>query len=334
MRYRYPTTPELNAYASTSSPRGCAKRRRSWPKHHRVHEAPILLDESRLVERLHQRDAAGGHDVSARPPLTAGTATTTSPRGTVVPSHRASSSVDEMTHLRRGPGIADTGLFVGLLRPVSPERFERQPAPGSASAVTRSRSSNARISATFSACSASAGTNQSVASMTESRGGAYADPAGALGPLGTERRSLHSNRSVLRSRLGNRRPRGRLGHLHERRRWPRLDNVPSRARRASSGAVAQAINDAETSFGIELPAPPQVGGRPSRQPPSTSPSRPCSAPTPSPLWVDVADFLPLLARTGRVVHDRRRRPSPAHPTFEPVAQAITQFLARNSMAGD
>jgi hypothetical protein len=105
---------------------GCAQKRKA--QHRRIHEEPILVDESRLLERVHQRDAAGGHDVSARRPLSAGTASTRSPRTTLVPSHPASSSVEKMTNFDAVQAVADTGLVVGLLRPVAAERFERQPA--------------------------------------------------------------------------------------------------------------------------------------------------------------------------------------------------------------
>jgi pimeloyl-ACP methyl ester carboxylesterase len=46
------------------------------------------------------------------------------------------------------------------------------------------------------------------------------------------------------------------------------------------GAAAQAIKDADTFFGIELPPSPTGRSAPNRRPPSTAPCCPCSAPTP------------------------------------------------------
>ncbi len=80
------------------------------------------------------------------------------------------------------------------------------------------------------------------------------------------------------------------------------------------GAVAQAVGDADTFFGIELPALTEweFGPRAGRRDRSARPVHPG---LPDRALVAAGGRVPAhLAPTGRGAHDRRRRPSPARPT--------------------
>lgn len=99
------------------------------------------------------------------------------------------------------------------------------------------------------------------------------------------------------------------------------------------GAVAQAIKDADTFFGIELPALIEWTFVPEQAAAIHCPVLSVLGTDTQPLWVDVADFLRsslpqvedcTIEGVGHLLHIQRP---------EPVARAMTEFLARNSMTG-
>jgi pimeloyl-ACP methyl ester carboxylesterase len=100
------------------------------------------------------------------------------------------------------------------------------------------------------------------------------------------------------------------------------------------GAVAQAIEDADTFFGIELPALTEwVFGR-EQAAAIEQPVLSVRGTQTQPLWVEVATFLRTslprvedctIDRVGHLLHIERP---------EPVARAMAAFLGSNSMAGD
>ena len=80
------------------------------------------------------------------------------------------------------------------------------------------------------------------------------------------------------------------------------------------GAVAQAIKDADTFFGVELPgAHPSGPSAPSTRRPSASRCCPCLAATPRRCGEEVAEFLRNSVSRRRGAHDRRGRAPAAHP---------------------
>jgi pimeloyl-ACP methyl ester carboxylesterase len=100
------------------------------------------------------------------------------------------------------------------------------------------------------------------------------------------------------------------------------------------GAWAQAIKDADTFFGIELPALAEWAF--SRETAATvnQPVLSVLGAETQPLWVEVADFLRTslphvgdctIDGVGHLLHIQ---------SAEPVARAMATFLASNSMAGD
>jgi pimeloyl-ACP methyl ester carboxylesterase len=100
------------------------------------------------------------------------------------------------------------------------------------------------------------------------------------------------------------------------------------------GAVAQAIKDADTFFGIELPALAAWAFGPEEAAVIHCPVLSVLGAQTHPLWVEVADFLRsslphvedrTIDGVGHLLHIQRP---------EPVARAMAQFLGRNSMAGD
>jgi pimeloyl-ACP methyl ester carboxylesterase len=100
------------------------------------------------------------------------------------------------------------------------------------------------------------------------------------------------------------------------------------------GAVAQAIKDADTFFGIELPALAAWAFGPEEAALIHCPVLSVLGAQTHPLWVEVADFLRsslphvedrTIDGVGHLLHIQRP---------EPVARAMAQFLGRNSMAGD
>jgi pimeloyl-ACP methyl ester carboxylesterase len=79
------------------------------------------------------------------------------------------------------------------------------------------------------------------------------------------------------------------------------------------GVVAQSIKDADTFFGVELPALTAWTLGPEEAAAIRTPVLSVIGAETQPLWVD-RRVPPLLAPARRGVHDRRRAPSPAHPT--------------------
>ena len=100
------------------------------------------------------------------------------------------------------------------------------------------------------------------------------------------------------------------------------------------GAVAQAITDADTFFGVELPALTQWQFGPEQAAAVNQPVLSVLGSQTQPLWVDVAEFLRsslphvkdcTIDGVGHLLHVERP---------EPVARAMADFLADNSMVGD
>ena len=99
------------------------------------------------------------------------------------------------------------------------------------------------------------------------------------------------------------------------------------------GAVAQAIKDADTFFGVELPALTEWAFGPDQAAAINQPVLSVLGAQTQPLWVDVADFLRAslphvedctIDGVGHLLHIQRP---------EPVARGMAEFLGRNSMAG-
>jgi pimeloyl-ACP methyl ester carboxylesterase len=99
------------------------------------------------------------------------------------------------------------------------------------------------------------------------------------------------------------------------------------------GAVTQAIKDADTLFGIELPALTRWQFGVEQAATIHQPVLSVRGAETQPLWVEVAEFLrtslPHVAectidKVGHLLHVQRP---------EPVAQRMAQFLTGNSMAG-
>ena len=100
------------------------------------------------------------------------------------------------------------------------------------------------------------------------------------------------------------------------------------------GSVAQAIKDADTFFGVELPALTQWQFGPEQAARIHCPVLSVLGADTQPLWVDVADFLRTslphveectIDGVGHLLHVQRP---------EPVARAMAEFLESNSMAGN
>jgi pimeloyl-ACP methyl ester carboxylesterase len=100
------------------------------------------------------------------------------------------------------------------------------------------------------------------------------------------------------------------------------------------GAVAQAISDADTFFGIELPALTEWAFGADQAAAIDQPVMSVLGRQTQPLWVEVAAFLAsslphveecMIDGVGHLLHIQRP---------EPVAQAIAGFLTRNPMAAD
>jgi pimeloyl-ACP methyl ester carboxylesterase len=100
------------------------------------------------------------------------------------------------------------------------------------------------------------------------------------------------------------------------------------------GAVAQAIKDADTFFGIELPALTEWAFGPEQAAAIHQPVLSVLGTQTQPLWVEVADLLRssvphvedcTIDGVGHLLHIQRP---------EPVARGMAEFLGSNSMAGD
>jgi hypothetical protein len=100
------------------------------------------------------------------------------------------------------------------------------------------------------------------------------------------------------------------------------------------GAVAQAIRDADTFFGIELPALTEWVFDAEQAAAIRRPVLSVLGAETQPLWVEVADFLRssvpqvedcTIDGVGHLLHIQRP---------EPVARGMAEFLGRNSMADD
>jgi len=100
------------------------------------------------------------------------------------------------------------------------------------------------------------------------------------------------------------------------------------------GAVEQAIKDADTFFGVELPALTQWAFGPEQAAAIHCPVLSVLGAQTQPLWVEVADFLRsslphvedcTIDDVGHLLHIQRP---------EPVARGMAEFLGSNSMAGD
>lgn len=100
------------------------------------------------------------------------------------------------------------------------------------------------------------------------------------------------------------------------------------------GMVAQAIKDADTFFGIELPSLGEWAFGPEQAAAIGSPVLSVLGSDTRPLWVEVAGFLRAslprveectIDGVGHLLHIQRP---------QPVARAMAEFLGSNSMAGD
>jgi pimeloyl-ACP methyl ester carboxylesterase len=100
------------------------------------------------------------------------------------------------------------------------------------------------------------------------------------------------------------------------------------------GAVAQTIKDADTFFGIELPALAEWAFNADHAATIQCPVLSVLGSDTLPLWVEIADFLRssvphvedcLIDGAGHLLHVQRPRP---------VAKGMAKFLRRNSMTGD
>ena len=80
------------------------------------------------------------------------------------------------------------------------------------------------------------------------------------------------------------------------------------------GAVAQAVEDADTFFGIELPALTEWEFGPQQAAAIGRPVLSVLGSQTQPLWMEVADFLRSSVPHVEELTDRRSRPSPARPT--------------------
>jgi pimeloyl-ACP methyl ester carboxylesterase len=100
------------------------------------------------------------------------------------------------------------------------------------------------------------------------------------------------------------------------------------------GSVEQAIKDADTFFGIELPALTEWTFGPEQAAAINQPVLSVVGAQTQPLWVEVADFLRsalphveecTIDGVGHLLHIERP---------EPVARAMAEFLGSNTMTGD
>jgi pimeloyl-ACP methyl ester carboxylesterase len=111
--------------------------------------------------------------------------------------------------------------------------------------------------------------------------------------------------------------------------WP---TCRSALEAAVPGAVAQAVKDADTFFGVELPALGEWAFGRDQAAGVIQPVLSVLGAQTHPLWVEVADFLSsslpnvetcTIDRVGHLLHIQRP---------EPVARAMANFFARNAIA--
>jgi pimeloyl-ACP methyl ester carboxylesterase len=100
------------------------------------------------------------------------------------------------------------------------------------------------------------------------------------------------------------------------------------------GSVTQAVEDADTFFGVELPALTQWKFGPQQAAAIDQPVLSVLGSQTEPLWIEVADFLRTSLRrvekltidgVGHLLHAQRP---------EPVARGMAEFLQRNAIAPD
>jgi 3-oxoadipate enol-lactonase len=100
------------------------------------------------------------------------------------------------------------------------------------------------------------------------------------------------------------------------------------------GAVAQAIKDADTFFGVELPALAEWVFGPQQAAAIRQPVLSVLGTDTQPVWVETAEFLRsvlpqveecTITGVGHLLHIQ---------DAEPVARVMTGFLARHPMTGD
>ena len=124
-------------------------------------------------------------------------------------------------------------------------------------------------------------------------------------------------------------PRGRPRPVHERRERPRLGESRAVLDEHLPGAVEQAVKDADTFFGVELPALGEWTFGSEQAAAIGHPVLSVLGGKTQPLWVEVAAFLRAsvpnveectIAGVGHLLHVERPKP---------VARAIAEFLGRN-----
>ena len=100
------------------------------------------------------------------------------------------------------------------------------------------------------------------------------------------------------------------------------------------GALAQAVEDADTFFGVELPALTEWEFGPEQAAAIRRPVLSVLGSQTKPLWLEVAEFLRsslprveelMIEGVGHLLHIQRP---------EPVARGMAEFLERNAIAGD
>jgi pimeloyl-ACP methyl ester carboxylesterase len=100
------------------------------------------------------------------------------------------------------------------------------------------------------------------------------------------------------------------------------------------GVVTQSINDVDTFFGVELPALTEWTFGPQQAAAIRTPVLSVIGANTQPLWMEIAEFLRAslphveertIDRVGHLLQIQRP---------EPVAQALAEFLTRNSIAAD
>ena len=124
-----------------------------------------------------------------------------------------------------------------------------------------------------------------------------------------------------------------MGQIPERRNRPGLGNVPDLLERRIPGSVAHAVKDADTLFGVELPAVAEWAFGPEQAAAIRCPVLSVLGTDTLPLFVEVAEFLRssvphvedcTIDGVGHLLHIQRP---------EPVARALAGFLGDSPVAG-